>query len=64
MDNKAVVCSCKHRCPVVHPKNGGTRAVKPCNFACSSVSAETSGFNGTISTGTIFTGITPIRRAW
>jgi len=43
----------------IHPNNGGTRAVRPCNFAWSSVRAETSGFNGTI-----ITGVTPIKRAW
>jgi hypothetical protein len=50
---------CQHCRPLTHPNSGGTRAVRPCNLAWSSVRAETSGLSGTI-----VTGVTPIRRAW
>jgi len=43
--------------PWRYPNRGGTRAVRPRNFAWSSVKAERSGFSGTI-----FTGVTPIIR--
>ena len=43
----------------IQPRSGGTRAVSPCNLAWNSVNAETSGLSGTI-----ITGVTPIRRAW
>ena len=39
--------------------SGDARAIRPCNFAWSSVNAETSGFSTTI-----INGVTPIRQAW